>query len=157
MQQECPSCIGDIPGTLHVCALCTMLALLNASLYVSLCRFVCQEHLQAMPGDDVHSSLQGSILLDDDRLLHMLHATMRPQFVRLRAQAMPAAIGLLMPAAVLLASVFLGDDRLLLATCAAPYLLTLLSQIWMEGHFVKQGACQLPLAVPLTRQSWRPP
>lgn len=72
-------------------------------------------------------------------------------------QAMPASVGLLMPAAVLVASIFLGDDRLLLAACAAPYLLTLLSQIWMEGHFVKQGACQLTPCLPLTRQHWLPP
>ena len=105
----------------------------------------------------LHPSLQGSILLGDDRLMHKLHAATCTYFVRLRVQAMPASIGLLMPAAVLLASIFLGDDRLLLATCAAPYLLTLLSQIWMEGHFVKQGACQLPPCPLLTRQSRPPP
>ena len=105
----------------------------------------------------LHPSFQDSILLGDDRLLRKLHAATRTHFVRLWVQAMPAAIGLLMPAAALLASIFLGDDRLLLATCAAPYLLTLLSQIWMEGHFVKQGACQLPAGLPLTRQSWLSP
>ncbi|CAK0786287.1 hypothetical protein CVIRNUC_009500 [Coccomyxa viridis] len=77
-----------------------------------------------------------------------------PQGFKKYLMAMPAAIGLLMPAAVLLASVFLGDDRLLLATCAAPYLLTLLSQIWMEGHFVKQGTYMWPM-VPIIHMYYR--
>lgn len=52
---------------------------------------------------------------------------------------MPASVGLLMPIAAIVGSFFRGDDRLLLATCLMPYIGTLLSQIWMEGHFVKQG------------------
>ena len=63
-------------------------------------------------------------------------------------QAMPASVGLLMPSALVLSSSLWGDDRLLQATCLVPYIGTLLSQIWMEGHFTKQGRpCLLPSAL----------
>ena len=64
---------------------------------------------------------------------------------------MPASVGLLMPVALALGSIFWGDDRLLLATCLLPYLETLLSQIWMESYFTKQGRPLLP--VPCILQS----
>ena len=54
-------------------------------------------------------------------------------------QAMPASVGLLMPAAAVVGSLMWGDEKLLLATCLVPYLGTLLCQIWMEGHFTKRG------------------
>ena len=57
----------------------------------------------------------------------------------LPVQAMPASVGLLMPTALLAGSLFWGDDRLLQAACLGPYVITLLSQIWMEGHFTKKG------------------
>ena len=59
-------------------------------------------------------------------------------------QAMPASVGLIMPVALALGSLFWGDDRLLLATCLLPYIETLLSQIWMESYFTKQGRPLLP-------------
>lgn len=55
------------------------------------------------------------------------------------SQAMPATVGLMMPAAALVGSLIWGDEKLLLATCLVPYLGTLLCQIWMEGHFTKRG------------------
>ena len=67
---------------------------------------------------------------------------------KLPLQAMPASVGLFMPLALSLGSFFWGDDRLLQATCLVPYIGTLLSQIWMEGHFTKQGIPLLPQSVP---------
>ncbi len=61
---------------------------------------------------------------------------------------MPASVGLLMPSALVLGSLIWGDDRLMQATCLVPYIGTLLSQIWMEGHFTKKGRC--PLIAPLS-------
>ena len=55
------------------------------------------------------------------------------------SKAMPASVGLLMPAAAIVGSLMWGDEKLLLATCLVPYLGTLLCQIWMEGHFTKRG------------------
>jgi hypothetical protein len=55
-------------------------------------------------------------------------------------QALPMAVGTLLPSAVIALSLLLGDQGLLAATCLAPYMLTLLCQIWMEGVFIQRSA-----------------
>ena len=153
-----------MPGVLHVCALCMIPALLKVTLHVRLCRACSRPDLLQLSAGHVSartllivpSSSSGfsSVMI---AAAHKLHADTCMHSVNLRVQAMPASVGLLMPAVLLLASIFLGDDRLLLATCTAPYLLTLLTQIWMEGHFVKQGACQVTPCLPLARQTLASP
>ena len=56
-------------------------------------------------------------------------------------QALPMAVGTLLPAAAIALALLLGDQGLLAATCLAPYMLTLLCQIRMEGAFIQRGAC----------------
>ncbi|BDA49189.1 hypothetical protein COCOBI_13-2990 [Coccomyxa sp. Obi] len=77
-----------------------------------------------------------------------------PKNFRKYLLALPASVGLFLPVATIVASYLWTDSGLLTATCLATYVAALLSQIWMEGAFVKRGSFMWPM-VPVTHMIYR--